>query len=332
VKRALLLATALALTGCDHTSPFTVTDPEPLGPAGEGLPRRLTFNPGPDESPAALADTLIYTTLPFGRVDRDRCLGYLPPDGGTLLGVRCPGGELPDGWQDALLRPAPSSDGRLALVREQAAIGSVAPSSRTLQISPLGMPDSVLFEKNVFFTLPDGQRVLDLRELAWSGGVVRFVGGEDSLTRDPGSGIYDTLFTPLALATIDPAVGEYAMIPGTEGALAHVNAPGGGIWFVSTQNPRVLLAIPEGGAIVDSVGAFSIGIAGLSTVDGLPIGYVSAADSVVVQWLDPRSGAPAGQLVVRGVAHAIAGVPGTRRFVLDLERGTARDLWLFEVP
>jgi len=322
----------LALTGCDHTGPFTITDPEPLGPADEALPRQLTFNPGPDETPAALADTVVYTTLPSGRADRDRCLGYLPPEGGTLLGLRCPGGELPDGTQDALLRPAPSGDGRLALIRERAAIGSVAPASRMLQVTPIGAPDSVLFEKNVYFTLPDGQRVLDFRELAWSGGVVRFVIGEDSLVRDPSSGVYDTLFTPLALATVDPGVGEYTMIPGTEGALAHADAPSGGIWFVSIQNRRVLREIPTGGGVADSVGAFSIAVEGLSVVDGLPVAYETTVDTTIVEWLDPATGQPGGRMVLRGVAHAITGVPRTRRFVLALERGSARDLWLFEVP
>ena len=322
----------LTLTGCDHTGPFTITDPEPLGPAEEALPRQLTFNPGPDESPAALADTLVYTTLPSGRADRDRCLGYLPPEGGTLLGLRCPGGELPNGTQDALLRPAPSGDGRLALIRERSTIGSVAPSSRMLVVTPMGAPDSVLFEKNVFFTLPDGQRVLDLRDLAWQGGLVRFVGGEDSLVRDPSTGVYDTLFTPLALATVDPATGEYATIPGTEGALTHADAPSGGIWFVSTQDRMVLREIPAGGGGPDSVAAFSIAVDGLSVADGLPIAYHSTADTTVVEWLDPATGQPVGRMVLRGVAHAITGVPRTRRFVLDLERGSARDLWLFEVP
>jgi len=328
----LLLTAAIALLACDHTSPFTVTDPEPLGPAGESLPRRLTFNPGPDEAPAALTDAVVYSTLPTARPDRDRCLGYLPPDGGTLQATRCPGGDQPDGWQDALLRPAPSLDGRVAVVREQSAIGALAPGTRTLRITPFESPDSVLFEQSVFFLLPSGERVLDIRNLLWTGSIVRFVAGEDAVVRDPTTRVYDTLFTPRALATLDPAVGEYEAIAGTEGALAHADAPGGGIWFVSTLAPRTLLLLPAGGGAADTVGVFSAPVTALALVDGLPVAVAAGPDSTIVEWLDPGTGAAAGTLAIAGRAHAIAGIPGTRRFVLDLERGGSRDLWLFVMP
>ncbi|MBE0592483.1 MAG: hypothetical protein IH616_08795, partial [Gemmatimonadales bacterium] len=327
MRRVLLVAAAVALTACDHTPPFTITDPDALGPAGESLPRRLTFNPGPDEAPAARADVVVYSTLPSGRIDRDRCLAYLPPDGGTLLATRCVGGDVPDGWQDALLRPAPSADGRMAVIREQSAVGAVAPGTRTLLITPFDRPDSVLFEKSVFFVLPSGDRVLDIRNLEWVGGVLRFVAGEDALVRDPITRVYDTLFTPLALGTLDPTVGAFEAIPGTEGALAHVDAPGGGVWFVSILDPSTLLSLPAGGAAVDTVGVFSLQVTALGLVDGLPVAIAAGRDTTVVEWLDPDTGSPAGRVVVPGEGHAIAGIPGTRRFVLDLERGGSRDLW-----
>ncbi len=96
VKHALLVAAALALLACERATPFTVADPEPLGLAEALLPCRPTFNPGPDESPAALAEVLVYATLPSGRLDRDRCLAYLPPGGGSLLRTWCVGGDVAD--------------------------------------------------------------------------------------------------------------------------------------------------------------------------------------------------------------------------------------------
>lgn len=332
MKRTLLVAATIALVACDHTSPFSVTDLEPLGPAGESLPRRLTFNPGPDEAPAGLADAVVYSTLDPARLDRDRCLGYLPPEGGTLEARRCPGGDLPDGRQDAWRYPAPSPDARLAVILEESAIGAIAPGTRALRVSPLDNPDSVLFEKSVVFTLPDGERVLDARSLVWAGGIVRFVAGEDAIVRDPFTGVYDTLFTPKALATLDPVGGEYETIPGSEGALAHVDAPGGGIWFVSTLAPRTLLAIPAAGGAADTVGLFSAPVDALALVDGLPVAVSAATDSTTVEWLDPTTGGGAGRFAIAGRAHAIAGIPGTRRFVLDLELTGGRDLWLFELP
>lgn len=332
MKRTLLVAAAIALCACDHTSPFTVTDPDPLGPAGESLPRRLTFNPGPDEAPAALADAVVYSTLDPARPDRDRCLGYLPPDGGTRQATRCPGGESPDGLQDALRYPAPSPDGRIALIREQAAVGALAPGTRALRIAPLDDPDSVLLEKSVVFVLPGGERVLDARNLVWTGGVVRFVAGEDVLVRDVTTGVYDTLFTPRALATLDPATGEYEAVPGTEGALAHADAPGGGIWFVSSLEPRTLLVLPAGGGAPQTVGQFSVPVTAFAVVDGLPVAFSATPDATVVEWLDPATGSGIGRLTIVGEGHGVAAVPGTRRFVLDLERGGGRDLWLFALP
>ena len=70
----------------------------------------------------------------------------------------------------------------------------------------------------------------------------------------------------------------------------------------------------------------------LGLVDGLPVAIAAGRDTTVVEWLDPGTGSPAGRMAVLGEVRGIAGIPGTRRFVLDLERGGSRDLWLFELP
>ena len=86
MKHALLVAATLAPLACERTTPFTVTDPEPRGPAEASLVRRLTVNPGPDESPAALAEVLVYATL-----SNESSLDVLLPRdfrlGGTRLGI-----------------------------------------------------------------------------------------------------------------------------------------------------------------------------------------------------------------------------------------------------
>ncbi len=330
MRRFVLLAAAIALCACDHTVPYTITDPGPLGPVTDTLPRRLTFNVGVDRDPSSSTDGIVYTQFPAGRADRDGCLGYLPPAGGTLSDLQCPGGTKSDDRQDSWLSPTLSAGGRVAYVWEQAEIGGIVPNDRVLRIAAADQPDSVLFEKSVFFSLPGGERVLAIRDLLWDDtGRLRFVAGVDSYSVN--LGIWDTTFVALTLATLDPSHGEYEPVSGTDGALAHLSAPDAGVWFVSAAEPaRLKLRAAAGGVTV--VGMFAQPVARLGLIDGFPAGISSAGDSTTVEWIDPVTGAAAGVYKVGGRANAIAGVPGTRHFVLDLERGTTRDLWLFELP
>ena len=316
--RRLVLLGAIALSACDHSAPFGITRPDPLGPVTDTLPRRLTFNVG------------VVRRSPAGRTDRDGCLGYLPPAGGTVFDVHCPGGTKSDAQQDAWLSPALSADGRIAYVWEQAQIGGIVPNARIVRIADAERPDSVLFEKSVFFSLPSGERVLAMRDLIWDDvGHLRFVAGVDSYAVN--MGVWDTTFVPLTLATVDPAIGEYQPVTGTGGALTHVSAPDAGVWFVTAEEPASLKLRAADGSVT-TVGAFTRPVTRLGLVGGFPAAISPGGDSTTVAWIDPLLGAPAGMYVVEGTANAIAGVPGTRQFVLDLERGSARNLWLFELP
>jgi hypothetical protein len=53
---------------------------------------------------------------------------------------------------------------------------------------------------------------------------------------------------------------------------------------------------------------------------------------VRLERIDPSTGAPTGVYGVAGRANGLAGIPGTARFILEMERGRARDLWLHEWP
>jgi hypothetical protein len=335
VRGTLALVLGFGLSACEHSQPFDVRDPESLGPAGTELPVRLTFNVGTDESPAVTSEFLVYSTRDPARVDGDRCLAYLPPEGGTLLRTSCPGGTLPDDWQDALLQPAPGSGARMAFVWEQAAIGARAPGRRHLRVAPTDDIDNPQLDLNILFQLPDGERVIALRQLQWaSNGVLRFVAGEDYLDSNDG---LDTVFVPKALATVDPETGVFASVPGTDSAYVHGEAPDGSVWFLRTTDPRELLRLDLADGAVTVVGTFGAAVQTLGVVDGQPVAFTSrllanGAVENLVEWLDPATGSLAGSFPQPRYVHGIAGVPGRRQMVLELTAGQSRDLWLFTLP
>lgn len=330
MRHLLLLTTVIALTACDHSNPFGIADPEPQGPATDELPRRLTFNTATDRDPSATAERLVYTQFPAGRSDGDGCIAEMPVVGGTLTGLHCPGGASADDRQDAWLYPTISPDGRIAYLWEWAQVGGIVPVGRTLRLAAADQPDSILFEANASFSLPDGRRVTSIRELMWDeSGRIRFVAGIDSYSVN--DGVWDTTFVPFMLATLDPADGVYRPVSGSDGAYTHLTAAGDGVWFVTETEPQHLQLRSADGT-VSTAAAFARPAARLAQVDGAPTALGQLADTVHLERIDPMTGASAGIYVMAGRALAFTGIPGTRRFVLEIEQSRARDLWLHEWP
>jgi hypothetical protein len=326
----LLVTVAITLAACDHSTPFAITDPDPLGPRTSAVPRRLTYNVGIDRDPSATSAQLVYTQFPIGRSDGDGCLAYLPPVGGTLIDLHCPGGSAADDQQDVWLCGALSSGNEIAYVWEAAAINGIVPDDRTLRIAHAANPDSVLVEKNTFFSLPDGRRAMAVWDLMWDDvGRVRFVAGVDSYSVN--FGVWDTTLIAYSLATLDPAVGEFRAVSGTDNAYAHLTAPNDAVWFVTSDAPTTLQLRAVDGSVT-AVGAFVRPVTKLTLIDGMPAAMSIAGDTTAIERIDPVTGASDGTFPLLVRARAIAGVPGTRRFVLELESGNGRDLWLYELP
>lgn len=326
--RVWVLAAAVALAACDHPAPFSVADPEALGPSSPTLPLRLTFNPLEDLDPSATADEIIFTRLEPGRSDMDRCLAFMPWAGGTLSQVLCAGGAHADSVTDAWLQPTVSDDGRIAYLRQQGHVGWVTPTTRRLVVASVDAPDSALHEVGLYFELEDGQRITAFRELRWlTDGTIRFVAGEDSFPRI--DGVWDTLFTPHVLADLDLHTLTYREVPGTRGASSFVVLPGGAVWFVVGQE---LFHLIPGDTAATRLGSFSGSVTSLGIVDGMPVGVQSSIDSSLIEWVDTETGAVEGMLTVVGGAGRIAGLPGTRRFVVELPGVVGPDLWLMSLP
>ena len=326
--KAWVVAVAVALSACDHPAPFSVEDPGALGPSSATLPLRLTFNPLEDLDPSSTADEIVFARLEPGRSDLDRCIAFMPWAGGTLSRVFCAGGTHADSVTDAWLQPAVSDDGYIAYVRQQGHVGWVTPTTRRLVVAPVDAPDSALHDVGLYFELDDGQRITAFRELRWLGdSAIRFVAGEDSFPRP--DGVWDTVFTPHTLADLDLRTLTYREVPGARGASSFVVLPEGAVWFVVGRD---LFRLIPGDSAATRLGSFSGSVTSLGIVDGLPVGVQASVDSSLIEWVDPETGMVRGMLTVAGGAGHITGLPGTRRFVVELPGVVGPDLWLMSLP
>jgi hypothetical protein len=321
------------VAACEPSAPYHPAAPEPLGPVSAELPVRLTFNPSEDRDPAATSEFIVFSRLEPSRADRDRCLAFLPLEGGTLLRTACAGGSLPNETVDAWTQPAPTNDGRIAYLRAVSSRFALTPAVREVVIAPLERPDSILVARSLGGLQFDSAPVLDLRQLTWvSGTRVRFIAGFDSITHLPGAP-FDTLFRPLGLAELDVEAGVF--VPRAGGAYAYA-AVSGGVWFV--RGGAALWFLADGDSTADSVGVFS-GVPGtIAAMDGIPVAAIpSPAGGHDIEWLDPSSGVPAGfaDVFPGASVQRISAIPGARRLVVEYWIGPVRvppDLALVAVP
>ncbi len=268
---------------------------------------------------------IIFTRLEPNRADADRCLGYLPVSGGTLLNRVCPGGDAADAMLDAWMFPAASVGGRLAYVFQQGRITSFAPGVRTLSVARIDAPDSTDFEINVLLDL-FGELANAVRSLTWDGeDRLRFVAGLETFPLV--DNVRDTVFSPLGLASADLNDGVVSEVSGGAGVIAFTRGPGAGWWVVDADDPARLRRL-EGGVRTD-VAVFSGPVVDLAVVSGMPLAAIS--NGSVLEWLDADSGRTLGALPTPGAVRRVSPAGG-RRVIAEVEIGSGRDIWLISLP
>lgn len=146
----------------------------------------------------------------------------------------------------------------------------------------------------------------------------------------------DTTFQSYGLAQLDVTTGAFAFLPDGDSVYAYAAAPGGGLWLVKNQDSTRLLYLAPGADSAAPAGVFSGPVHGLANVGGAPAAIVG---DTTVEWLEPGDSVPRSIPVGSGLGpvRRIAAVPGTRRFVIEIERGwdlfgDPANLWLYELP
>jgi hypothetical protein len=336
----MLLVAVLAVPGCDHGEPAGVDPPDPLGPATQAVPRRLTFNPGDDRSPAATGTDILYSRYDPARGTSAQCLAALPADGGTIRAAWCPPDPSPaDTFVSTWLEPTLADDGSaLAFVWQRGPrVSGLAAWSHHLVVAPAATPAAPAVQIFLADSL-GGALYNTASELSWSGPTrIRLLAAYESIVKVKGGGpdrFTDTTLLPRGLLELDLAGGTLSPVPGGAGVNAYAAASGGGIWVVRADTLWTL--DPAGTAVpVLEVGPF---VSDIAEVDGRIVAArlsLTPGDDLALSWWDPATGV-GGVVPTPGPVHRLAPAAG-RRFVAEVEAdsrlfGAPANLWLFELP
>lgn len=347
-----------ALTGCSHSEPFTSGTYTPGQPYSPSAVSRLTFNPGTDRTPAWLPDGtgILYSLEREDRPDLDRCLGLLPPRGGTLRRVICNTAALADDSVDSFEWPAVAPDGRLAYVRAAASLQpfrSLAPDVEAIVLGTLDQPLAIREVQRIGYPAPTGRVHGAVSHLAWLNATTLVYLAEYLAYPEacPGCTTSDTLKWGIEIATLDLSgtTSLIAIVPGTaEASSVAVGATGDTIYYTKNGDSRVYRYAFSSGqtAIVHDFGA--AGIARDVRVQRQRLVAVVGGD--VGYFVDPVLGPvqiDAGGLLylvdlVAGTDAAVADTsfrirrpalaPDGRLVVVEAVTNGSSDLWLLELP
>jgi len=333
--RRLALVLGFAL-GCSHSEPFSTLPPDPLGPTGTTLPRRLTFNARSDITPSVAGDTLVYSRVDADRADGDRCLALLPIEGGTLVAARCARGNLADSVRDSWLYPAISPDRqRVAFARERLQYRAGSLLERTLVVAPIGAPDSAVVVVDGY-ALPDGGFASGYRDVTWRDDTtLRFLGGIESAGGGAVGGFSGRGVFEVALVG-DPA-GVPVLVPGTAGAIDYGIGEDGAVYILPGGSAAVFRLVD--GSAPEEIARFTgvaetplVGLTGMAVSDGVvavigDLFYPEVGTVPQLLVIDVANGGPQTAIPLLFTPQRLAGVPGGGRIVVE----SNGDLWLVAV-
>ncbi len=145
--RSLLLPLLLvASTACAHSDPFQDPGETNHGPFSPALPVQLTYNPGPDLTPAFLpGDTIVlYSYDRSGITESNQCIGALPVPGGTAISESCPRTAAALDSVQRYENPVPLNDSIIVLVQSARRKGAGADAITLLGTAPWRTADQLV--------------------------------------------------------------------------------------------------------------------------------------------------------------------------------------------
>ena len=337
----------LTIAACGHEAPFTWAGPDTLGPFGGAVPRRLTFNPGDDRNPSVSGDMLVFSRLDGGGTHgRERCLAFLAAAGGTLHRTVCPPPPVSpaDTMVDTWVEPALSPDGsQIAFVWQTGGPVAYYTWTRDLVVAPADDPGHPTVVWQAWYVLPDGRTATAVAKPMWLGPTtLRFLAAYERVFKVKGGGqerMTDTLVDAYSLVDLNFASGAppwtVSVVPGADSTIAYAPVASGGVWLVKSSDSTRLLFLAPGVDTTVPVTVFSGPVVDLADVAGVPVALLAGGE--VVEWIDLATGT-AGQTRAGTPIRRIAAVPGTRRFVAEVETtadplaSVGANLWLFALP
>jgi hypothetical protein len=346
--RLIRLTVALAaLAGCEHTAPFRPDDGGAVGPLNPGSIAQLTFSLGQDVIPAWLPDGsgLVFTAERRDRADHDRCLAFLPGDGGAISRYVCSTSAADDTIN--VFDEAALLGDSMAYVRAgtERFLPGLGPDRQALVVAPIADPNATRVVQQIPFTTPWGATYDAISHVAWLGpGRLAFIGEHVTFPRPCSSCAPDTVRVGIGLVIADVAGAApvYTRMPDGDSASSLAVDPGGIIIIYFTRNGDTRVFRRVGPSLpTDTV--LDFGAAGVVRDIAVRGGTLVAVVGGIVG--TPTSPDEGGALfLVAGAAMARIGDPdllyrrpalspdGARLVVSARDSVSSTNLWLFQLP
>jgi hypothetical protein len=306
-------ALTMLLIACSHQDAFT-PDPSTVGPPGTTADVRITTNPEQDYWPTWSEDGqgILYSFVEPGHLQH-RCLGLLPPQGGTRIWEFCDKRVVEADTTTSYTAYALGADGRLLYVEAAAPTNATGtPTRRTLWLADSATPTV----RTGLLALPlfiGPRRVAWLSDLAWTGPATFIALAQDfSIAGAPfGCPVKaDSVFADsgaVVVGTISNGHATIDIVPGTTGATAYSLAESGASIVFTMRDDLRLFKVPRAGGVATSV-------ATVTTTAGSRLAGVSCKVATCLVAADPLlldiagiggcSGVKAGPKELRSVSIA----------------------------
>lgn len=359
----------LLLVACAHEEPFAGGDFGSDSTLTRGSDRQLTYNLGTDRTPAWRTDGtgLLYMFEAIGESPRDRCLGELPPTGGTIRNTICPASTASLDSLDTLFEPSPGPNGQLLYLREASPPDGITAHTAALVLAPDSNPLAAVTIQPYPYPAPNGKIHQGISNIRWLSETSVVYVAEKVLYLSPcGPCPIDTVRTGIEVVMVDlsGSVPTASIVPNTDevSSLA-VGTDSGQIYLTRNGDPRVYLMTLSTGDVsvvhdfgpgviardVQIVGnrLFAITLGRVSFVMDPTLGSVQEDAGGQLNMVDLSTGnssplivtgrffrrpaaSPLGdRLVAEGFPADIVGCGPT---CSDTTISKVADLWLFDIP
>lgn len=256
----------LAALACGHEDPIAPGSGGADGPRDPAEPIRLTWAPGYESTPSWLPDGsgILHS---FDRIlsgQFDRCLGILPPGGGSRTREFCGTGPGAADSLDALEGAGASPGGRLIFQWSQTIGSRLSPNTNALVLASLARPWEFVTLVLMPNTLPGGRVHGRAARVDWVDEDRAVYLGEEVHYRTCSGCTPDTVRIGRegVLVNLAGAAPTLTIIPGTEDATSLAAAPGSEYLYLTRRLDSRVYRLPVSGGIPEEVYDFgALGVA-----------------------------------------------------------------------